>query len=410
MAERRQTQQSNLSAPSSAGERKLVPVVKRGRKDGGRVPTRGGGGKDSSAAKAQNKPTGNAKTQRNQQPLSSKYRWSSKDLTVATREDLCERVAQLQMEVENIRRALNKSSSGKLDATTSSGKPAKHNTKAGKMLSSPHSRSCPRLGKSCESIQSGWKRGSVQSVDRAQRADQAEAALNQPLGGRSKSAPSIATGAEHSRQTGIPHRATKTAKQSEAVPVQGVRPSKEAQVTTPVQETPLAKPRNLPRNKGVSFSSTVKSGPTVASDKPILATVSPAMLSKEKLKSSVKRKLRFDDTRFVDEELVHYLRMEFAFKPRSAETFGLMHTSLRKHLRTFDTSHHTQKEIYDISVEVVNAAVAIPPQEQAVRAGWKNETALEEVRKNNLFVSEGKVGHIGGIFSKTMMKMSPRPK
>jgi hypothetical protein len=59
---------------------------------------------------------------------------------------------------------------------------------------------------------------------------------------------------------------------------------------------------------------------------------------------------------------------------------------------------------------VVNAAVAIPPQEQAVRAGWKNETALEEVRKNNLFVSEGKVGHIGGIFSKTMMKMSPRPK
>jgi hypothetical protein len=348
--------------------------------------------------KAEIKSPGNAKTQRHQQPLSSKHRWSSKDLTVATPEDLRDRVDQLQRQLEELRRAINKSSSAKSGATTGNGGQGPPNMTVGRAQSVPNLPSSQHSAKNCAFIPIGKNVAHARSADHVQRAGLVGATQQRSQGGNSTPDPSTATAAVLSKQIGIPQRVIRTA---ETIP---------AGANAPTQAAPLAKPRNLPRYKGVSFASTVKSGPVESNDKPILATVAEAVKSHDKLSLSKKRALRLDDKRFVDEELVYYLRMEFAFKPRDSSSFGQMHTCLRKHLRTYDTRHFTQKEMYDISVEVVNTAMAISPQEQAVRAGWKDENALEEVRKNNKFIMEGKVGNTAGVFGKTMHTIDARPK
>jgi hypothetical protein len=182
------------------------------------------------------------------------------------------------------------------------------------------------------------------------------------------------------------------------------RPVKHQEPEPPVKHqelekpaTPPAKARELPRHKGVSFAETVKSGPVEQSNKPILKLGPVVEAVGEIVPRKNKRALRADNSRWVDEELVHFLRMEFAFKPRSSDMYQLMHTQLRKHLRTFDTTGYTQKQLYDLSIETVAAAMPISKMEQGARTAMKDGPVLDEMEKHSNFVVKGVVGNVGGI-------------
>jgi len=399
-------QLSVTADPRDAAQR-LAPeggrrVVKPGQQHGRRAPARGGQGRRSPAGKPGNKPSGNASRQRSQQPLlSTKHRWSSRDLSNATHLDLSERVHKLQQMVEELQRALNKkSSTAKCAAATNSGARGKTTSMGGRTMSAPHIPSSPLFTRSADRRHSGPNGRPAQSATAAPSAAVPRPLSSKNQGGKPKHVPSIATGVTTLAKTGtIPSCPVKEPKPEHLVNHQA--PEKPAM--------PLAKARELPRHKGVSFAETVKSGPVEQSNKPILKLGPVVEAVGDIVPRNTKRALRANNKKWVDEELVHFLRMEFAFKPRSAELLQLMHTQLRKHLRTFDTSGYTQKQLYDLSIETVGAAMPISEMEQGVRAGMKDGPTLEEMRKNNDFVVKGVVGNVGAIF-KRKFEMPGKPK
>jgi hypothetical protein len=174
------------------------------------------------------------------------------------------------------------------------------------------------------------------------------------------------------------------------------------------QVPPPAMARNPPRTKGASYAATLKAGPVIQNDKPLLDATSDD-IKRDIMPRTVKRTLRKSACSTADPELVSYLRNRFAFKPRTADIWEAMHSKLSKYLETFDLKNLTETEVYHLTVRAVAAAVPIPEEEQRVRAGLKDEATLQEMEKHRKCFQDGNIGRTGGII-KTEHRMPSKSK
>nr|UHS72259.1 MAG: hypothetical protein 1 [Tombusviridae sp.] len=315
--------------------------------------------------------------QGDQQTLVSKHRWSRQDLQTANLQILRERVKALETTLENLRRQHRRSSTAKSVACTKAMRVDSRGSRAGASQSNQVPKSCPPSTKNAGKKKNGTQDGPVQPAIVKPFAGDRKSKPTTVLATKAKPDPSIAMSAKVSQKTG-------------SAP----------QVVGAISNSPAAKARELPRYAGVSYAATLQKGSVAENIKPVLS-VDRTEIDASIIPKSKKRGLRALDKRWCDEELTNYLRMEFAFQERTPDTLRLMHNRLSKHLRQYDTSQFTQKEVYEISINVVDAAMRISEHEQRVRAGMKNETAVDEMRKNNKFVTQGLAGR-KGLFGKVV--------
>lgn len=313
----------------------------------------------------------------NQQTLATKHRWSNQDLRVAKPEDLRARVKALEQALEALRRQSKQSSTGKSAVHTKATHEGTNGSRVGAKQSNRAPKSCPPSARNADKKKSGKIAAPVRRASAEPSVAGAKRKSTTAQGTKVKPDPSTAMSAKVSPKTGNAPK-----------------------VAGGTSDSPKVKLRELPRYKGDSYAETLKKGSVAESVKPVLA-VNREEIDASIIAKSKKRSLRKLDKRWCDEELTYFLRMEFAFQERTSDTLRLMHGRLSKHLRQYDTSAFTQKEIYEISVNVVDAAMPISTHEQRVRAGMKNEDALDEMRKNNNFVNKGVAGH-RGFFKKVM--------
>lgn len=375
-------QKANQGSKSPGGPA-VVPVVKPQRNRSTREPVRDRQVKGKPRGNPKNQQqAGNARHQKHQQPLGVKHRWSKSDLSIATRGDLTARVAQLQQQVEELQRRLKqRTSTVKLGGTIANGRKVVPFTKGGLLKSTPPMESSTRSLRSAARPAPGKLGGSAPNVAQRPSVGEVKTQPRSQVAGPSKPGQSSVINVNSIQEIG--------------------KVAQSGQQVSPELKSEPAKARQLPRYAGASYAATVAMGNTVNSEKPILAENPSIGDIHQIIKRSEKRKIRWDGERIADEELVYFLRQEFAFKERTQETFALMHTTLRKHLRTYDVSNFTQKQVYEMSLEAVVAAYTISDVEQRVRAGMKDEKTLQELVKNNKFVNEGVVGHTGFLFKKT---------
>lgn len=167
--------------------------------------------------------------------------------------------------------------------------------------------------------------------------------------------------------------------------------------------------RDLPVFGGASYAATVSAGKVKPSDKPVFALSPPKMVSFAPIPLVEKQSYREREhtLKVIDEECHYYLLSEFAFLERTPATLRAMQQKLSKHLAKFDQARLTSEERYRLIIGSVAHAMAIPQQEQKVRALLKNSVMLEEIGKHNKFVTEGMVGHVRGLFGTRQAKVMP---
>lgn len=313
-----------------------------------------------------------------------------------TQDDAAERILALQAKVETLQRELNSArkqsriSSIKSADTTDTGPKEKATTQTGQKQSTLARASSQPLIRKSDLNNSGMKGKGARSAPVLCAGEEKKPACTNPVGKATREA-STATSATPSSATG------------EAVASTNLAESK----TT--GSTSEAKPRDLPIARGPSYATTVKSGPVKQSEKPILATIPEQIPVKQIVKPQEKRKLRLDPMVKVDPGLLAYLQDEFAFKPRTAELWECMHTKLSKHLNTFDLQHFSYEQLYEMKINIIAAAMAIPPCEQRVRAQYKDKKALSEMKKHEKCFGDGDFGRTGW-FVKTCHRMTGRRK
>ncbi|APG76573.1 hypothetical protein 1 [Hubei tombus-like virus 15] len=338
---------------------------------------------DPNKIRVKERTTGNGAKQGSQQSLLSKHRWSKEDLRAAAARTLRARVKQLEGELEALRKQFKQSSTGKSGGST----PKRNVDKPGSKVGGKQSNQVPKS--SPPNKKKGDRRTSGRPEDRAPPAPQEQSRGDRTRKRHTAPAPPVPPGP------------------SSAMPAKVSRGTGTAPPAAEVTPDPAKdKKRDLPQYSGPSYAATVKSGLCTESNKPIFSKEC-AIIDNSIIARSAKRSMRKLDHQWADKELTHFLLMEFAFTPRTTEVLRLMHGRLQKHLRTFDTSAYTQEEMYKLSVRTVEAAIRVPQAEQAVRAGLKNDSALEEVRKNNKFLESGLVGNVRGLLGNKKLKEMP---
>nr|WNT71138.1 MAG: hypothetical protein [Jitepeofons virus] len=344
-------------------------------------------GGDSSRNAAYNTPrSGNARAPQTHH-LWNKHRWSREDLYRATRPQLQLRASDLQKQVEQLQQ-LNKSLIAKYAATTKAGRKATPSIEVGVQKSNrPIASSAPSI-KNKGSLSSGMNAEPVRAVARAKSAPQMAKRPCHQVPPKSATV-TTATSAKRSvaiSATSLAHYQHKTV----IVDTKGA--------STETDKEPVK--RDAPRHKGPSYASTLAAGPVKELEKP-LKTFEASPTHREILPRAEKKVLRKADSIVVDQELLYYLRHEFAFKPRTAKTCQEMHGKLKKHLKSFDLHGYTAEDEYSMCLRAVNAAMYVPAQEQEVRQSFKQNKQLGEMEKHNKFVKDGVVGRTGGWFKKS---------
>lgn len=158
--------------------------------------------------------------------------------------------------------------------------------------------------------------------------------------------------------------------------------------------------KEAPKTLGASYAATVACGPTKHNQDPIKA-VQPVETFVGVQGRLAKRTARTGKRAIVDKEIVSYLQLEFAGERRDADTPRKMFGKARKFIKTFDLTHLTGTEVYEIVVRAVAAAVRVPVAEQEMRQFLKDSDTIKEMGKHNKLVSDGDAGRIGALFKKS---------
>jgi len=312
-----------------------------------------------------------------------------------TKDDASERILALQAKVETLQRELNRvrrqsrTSSTRSVDTIGTGPKEKLTMQTGQKPSTLARASSQPLTKKSDLSNSGMKGKGAQSAPVLFAGVEKKPARTNPVGKATREA-STATVVTPSSVTGEAVASTNLAESNKG-------------------DASEAKPRDLPAAKGPSYAVTLEYGPVKQSEKPVLATIPEEIPVKRIVKQQEKRRLRLDPSVKVDPGLLAYLQDEFAFKPRTAELWECMHTKLSKHLNTYDLQNFSHEQLYEMKINIVAAAMAIPPCEQRVRAQYKDKKALAEMKKHEQCFGEGNFGRTGWI-AKTCYRMTGRRK
>lgn len=92
-------------------------------------------------------------------------------------------------------------------------------------------------------------------------------------------------------------------------------------------------------------------------------------------------------------DLVHLLRLEYAFKPRTSNMLSQMAAKSRIYLSRYDCSELTVKEQYNLIISAVSAAMEISPLEEQVRQSLRNSEGNMARHKQARMIREGILGN-----------------
>jgi hypothetical protein len=92
-------------------------------------------------------------------------------------------------------------------------------------------------------------------------------------------------------------------------------------------------------------------------------------------------------------DLVHLLRLEYAFKPRTSNMLSQMAAKSRIYLSRYDCSDLTAKEQYNLIISAVSAAMEISPLEEQVRQSLRNSEGNQARHKQARMIREGILGN-----------------
>jgi hypothetical protein len=156
-------------------------------------------------------------------------------------------------------------------------------------------------------------------------------------------------------------------------------------------ETDKPTKRELPNSANKSLVATQSKGPTKSDDRPIFEA-ELVTTKKPKLRTAEKHVLRRCKKVEIEEDCFYWLLDEFAFVPRTNVTLRDMKVKLTKYLNKFDMRSYTNKQRYQMTIDVVGLAMLVPKEEQAVRQSLKDAKVLEDMHKQNLLIEDGAVG------------------
>jgi len=117
---------------------------------------------------------------------------------------------------------------------------------------------------------------------------------------------------------------------------------------------------------------------------------------------SERRKLRKEPLPAVD-ELVFKLKLEAMFRVRSPELLLQLKNKAMRFLESYDCSHLTNRNIFNIVANAVGEAMNVGQEEADVRQALKNSEQNKETNKQAKLLKEGVVGNVGfGPFKKAV--------
>jgi len=115
-------------------------------------------------------------------------------------------------------------------------------------------------------------------------------------------------------------------------------------------------------------------------------------ISRRRLPHAVRRKLRSAEALPTDLDLHYYLVLEFAMVPRSQEIMRQMVLKAKNYLQKFDLLSHTNEGVYKLIMSCVRSAMAIPPEEESLRASLKQPEVREGMLKHAKLINTGDAG------------------
>jgi len=95
----------------------------------------------------------------------------------------------------------------------------------------------------------------------------------------------------------------------------------------------------------------------------------------------------------VANDLYWFLRLEFLFVARTADTLRQMKAKARQFLMQHDMNGLTMQEQYCLVVETIRATMEISTEEENLRQGLKNPDSAELRAKHAALVTKGVVGN-----------------
>lgn len=96
---------------------------------------------------------------------------------------------------------------------------------------------------------------------------------------------------------------------------------------------------------------------------------------------------------YADCDLVHLLRLEYAFKPRTASMLSQMAAKSKIYLSKYDCTELTAKQLYNMIISAVSAAMEISPLEEQVRQSLRNSEGNQARHKQARMIREGILGN-----------------
>lgn len=96
---------------------------------------------------------------------------------------------------------------------------------------------------------------------------------------------------------------------------------------------------------------------------------------------------------YADCDLVHLLRVEYAFKVRSANMLPLMAAKCKQYLAKYDCTQLTAKDQYNLIISAVSAAMEISPLEEQVRQSLRNSEGNMARVKQARMLRDGVLGN-----------------
>lgn len=96
---------------------------------------------------------------------------------------------------------------------------------------------------------------------------------------------------------------------------------------------------------------------------------------------------------YADCDLVHLLRLEYAFKPRTAGMLSQMAAKAKIYLAKYDCTSLTAKDQYNLVISAVSAAMEISPLEEQVRQSLRNPEGNMARHKQARMIREGILGN-----------------
>lgn len=130
-------------------------------------------------------------------------------------------------------------------------------------------------------------------------------------------------------------------------------------------------------------------------------------VNRERLPRATRRDMRKAKSLPTDLELHFYLATEFAWIPRTCDLLRQMTIKAKNYLYKYDLTEYSNEHIYKMIMKAVRSAMAIPPEEEALRATLKNGGVLEDMEKHSKLVTKGIAGRVG-LFKTT--KVLPAAK